>query len=137
MGRILSIRLSAVTFNTEDVFRAWPLLCTMAWPEKGYISNGVWCPLPMSAALAPPVVSEQPRYGVHELVHELLEEFEFGDWDTSLKEKAQEGMSALRQAFASLENALANWKPQLANTATDAIEDALDRLELELAPGLR
>lgn len=133
MGRILSIRLSAVTFNTEDVFRAWPHLCFLAWPGKGDISGGSWKPKAVPATLVPPVAAEPPRYGVRELAHELLEEFRFGEWDAKLKDAAKDGMEALDKACEALDSALADWKPQIANTASDAIEDALDKLERELA----
>lgn len=133
MGRILTIRLSAVTYNTEEVFRAWPNCCALAWPGKGEASGGVWRPAFVSANLAPPVAADVPRYSVQELVRDLLEEYEFGDWDSTLKSRVAADMDDLRKAFEMLASALADWKPQPANAATDAVEDALDKLEREVA----
>ena len=33
MGRILFIRVSAVTFDEKDVIKAWPTLCAVVWPD--------------------------------------------------------------------------------------------------------
>lgn len=131
MGRVLSIRLSAVTYNEEDVFHSWPGLCALAWPGKGDISGGVW--KPKAKAFAAPVAAEPVRHGVVDLVHALSEEFEFGDWDKDIKNRLQDGVADLQKAAAKLDSALEDWKPQEANAATDDIEDALDILERTLA----
>ena len=33
MGKILQIRVSAWTYNEDDVPRTWPRLCSAVWPE--------------------------------------------------------------------------------------------------------
>lgn len=131
MGRVLSVRLSASTYNEEDVFRSWPGLCALAWPGKGVVDGGVWKPNP--EVFAPPVDAVPQRHGVNELVHALSDEFLFADWRDDIREKMREGMENLRRAAENLESALADWKPREANAATDAIEDALDNLEKKLA----
>ncbi|CAK7037009.1 MAG: hypothetical protein DELT_00609 [Desulfovibrio sp.] len=131
MGRVLSIRLSAVTYNEEDVFRAWPGLCALAWPGAGEVANGVW--KPQAKAFAAPVPAAPVRRGVVELAHALVEEFTLGDMAAAVKEKLRDKMAELQNAAAKLETALGDWKPQDANTATNAIEDALDKLERSLA----
>ena len=131
MGRVLSIRLSAVTYNEEDVFRSWPGLCALAWPGKGDIAGGAW--KPKAKTFAAPVAAEPTSHGVLDLAHSLSEEFQFGDWEDAVKEKLGDGMSALQKAATKLDSALEDWKPQDANAATNDIEDALDKLEGTLA----
>lgn len=130
MGRVLTVRLHAVTYNEEDVFRAWPELCALAWPTKGELSGDRW--RPRHEVFAAPVAAVPQRYGVADLVRDLLEEYEFGDWDSELQARLREGIAALRTAGESLDRALENWQPQAANAATNDIEDALDRLQKEL-----
>ena len=127
MGRILQIRLSAATYSEEDVFASWPKLCNLAWPGRGEKGKNGW--KPNANAFAPPVKAEPARFGVLNLVHDLLEESQFADWDKPLKDRLQAGMVALQKASDDLEKALADWQPQAANKATDAIEDALGALE--------
>lgn len=129
MGRILSIRLSASTYNTDDVFRAWPHLCSLAWPGRGELVGAAWRPSSVSGALAPPIAVNEARFGVLDLVRDLMEEFRFGDWDDETKKLLESGMDDLHAAETALVNALADWQPQSANRATDDIEDALDKLE--------
>ena len=52
MGRILTVRVSAVTYDDGEVFRAWPDLCALAWPGQGEVSGRAWVPHIVSAALA-------------------------------------------------------------------------------------
>ena len=133
MGKILTIRLSAVTYNTDEVFHAWPYLCALAWPGKGELIGGAWRPAAVSKKLGPPVEAETPGFSVQDLAHNLMEEFQFGDWEPDVKQEIEDGMQELQHAVASLEKALEDWQPQAANTATDALEDALDKLERKLA----
>ena len=133
MGRILSVRLSATTFNDGEVLRAWPRLCALAWPGKGEISCGGWRPKTVPPALTPPVRPETSHFGVLDLVSDLLEEAEFGDWDAALALRLEAGLDDLRHAASGLKKALADWNPKAANAATDEIEDALDKMERELA----
>ncbi len=130
MGRILSIRLSAVTYNEEDVFRAWPGLCALAWPGKGDIYGGAWKPAPDS--FTPPVKAEPVSHGVVALAHALLEESRLGDWSDGLKKRLEQELAGLNTAVKQLETALADWQPQAANMASNAIEDRLDSLEEKL-----
>lgn len=131
MGRVLAVRLSAVTYNEEDVFRFWPGLCALAWPGQGEVTGKVW--KPKAVVFAAPVAAEPVRRGVLDLVHHLGEEFRFGDWTENVRKTMRDDMAALQNAAASLDAALEDWKPREANAATDAIEDALDKLESLLA----
>lgn len=130
MGRILAIRLSAVTYNEEDVFRSWPQLCALAWPGKGKMCGTTWQPAP--DFFPPPVHAEPVSRGVVALAHTLLEESRFGGWDTALKSRLERDLAGLQTAVEQLETALADWQPQAANRASDALEDRLDSLEEKL-----
>lgn len=127
MGKILTIRLSAVTYNEEEVFRAWPRLCSLAWPGKGEISAQGW--RPSVTLFPPPLAATQPNYGVLTLAKVLLEEQRFGSWPSELIRLLDPAIGGLAAAVNKLEDALANWQPQAANTETNAIEDALDTME--------
>lgn len=131
MGRILTIRLSAVTYNEEDVFRAWPALCALAWPGQGDRASVGWRPKP--TLFAPPGAPEAKRRGVQDLARDFLEEFHFGDMEDGMKARLKSGTAELEKAIASLEKNLEDWQPQAANTASNAVEDALDTLEKQAA----
>lgn len=127
MGQILSIRLSAVTYDEDAVSRAWPRLCALAWPNRTGAMDGKARPLP--AAFAPPLTADPVRRGVVELVQALQEAFRFGDWDAGLQQRLEAGMGDLGKAATALAKALEDWQPQAANTASNAMEDSLDFLE--------
>ena len=130
MGRVLTIRLSAVTYREEDVFRTWPHLCDLAWPGKGQIFSSGWKPNP--GVFAPPVAADPVRRGVVELANALLEESRLGDWVNAAKNSLQSELADLEKALRQLETALADWQPQVANSASNAVEDSLDALEEKL-----
>lgn len=127
MGRVLTIRLIASTYNEEEAWRSWPTLCALAWPDQGRIFGGGWKPNP--ASFPSPVKADSVRRGVVELARGLLEESRFGNWDDNRKNLMRAGLRDLGNSLADLENALADWQPQAANKASDAIEDSLDSLE--------
>lgn len=127
MGRVLTIRLIASTYNKDEAWRSWPNLCALAWPGQGQVYGGGWKPNPPS--FAPPVKADPVLRGVAELARSLLEEFHLGDWDDARKRQMKAGLGELEKHLAELDNALADWQPQTANKASDAIEDSLDSLE--------
>ncbi len=129
MSGILSIRLSAVTYDEGEVFRTWPQLCALAWPGKGELSGGVWKLNSIPAALAPPVAAEPVRRGVVELAQALAEEVRFGDWPDARKKALAGGAADLEKRLAALEKALGDWQPQAAHAACAALEDILSEME--------
>ena len=131
MGRILSVRVSAATYNEDDVFRTWPRLCSLAWPGKGRIWPDGWKLDPVS--FASPVASDPVRRGAVELVQGILEEFRLGDWDAAITAQVQDEMKNLAVSMGKLDQALGDWQPQAANAVTNEIEDSLDSLEEKLA----
>ena len=131
MGRVLTIRLTASTYNEEEAWRSWPNLCALAWPGRGQVYSGGWKPNP--ASFPSPVQADPVRYGVVELTRALVEEFHLGGWDKDRKNLLRDGLKILEKHLAALDDALADWQPQAANKASDAIEDGLDSLEHLLA----
>ncbi len=129
MGRILAIRLSAVTYDEAEVFRAWPSLCALAWPGVGEMRGGEWKPAAVSAALAAPVAAQPARRGVVELARALAEEAALGDWPDARKKALENDLNALEKQLGALEKALGDWQPQAAHAASTALEDILDGIE--------
>ena len=122
MGRILFIRVSAVTFDEKDVIKAWPMLCAMVWPDPEL--DGINSTRKIVRALAP-----APGHGVLELVDALTDIVRFGDmpeiWKTALQGPAQQ-LAELRER---MDEALGNRDVPKAHTLTEAIEDALNEAE--------
>lgn len=120
MGKTLTIRVSAWTYDPDEVEKRWPKLSGLAF--------------------SPPVLLSQQR-GVVELVDNLADRLGMG----VLPQPAQKGLAEpIRRAAAARERmdaALSEWNAKAANTATDEIEEALDEAEadarkLKFAPGL-
>ncbi len=129
MGRILTIRVSAVTHDEAEVFRTWPRLCALAWPGQGEAAGGAWKPHCPPAVLAAPVAAEPWRRGVMELSRALCDEARFGDWPEDLRQRMDAGIAGLEKRADALEAALADWQPKAAHAASTAMEDILDELE--------
>ncbi|MFI3272161.1 MAG: hypothetical protein R3Y11_08700 [Pseudomonadota bacterium] len=108
MGRVLQVRVSASTYRDEDVTRAWPLLTELVWPEGAVGPEGG---------------------GVLALVTTLDGAWNFAGWEKGLRDALAPDIAELVRTAAKLEKALANWKPQEANTLTDDLESVLDSLE--------
>ncbi|HIV66444.1 MAG TPA: hypothetical protein H9991_09320 [Candidatus Mailhella excrementigallinarum] len=111
MGRILQIRVSAWTYDEDDVLRAWPRLCAAVWPELDK-----WAPV-------------GGRRGVMELAEALPDVVRFGGWPEELKTRTAEAVRAVAKCREGLVQALADWKPEEANRLSDSLEEALDTLE--------
>ena len=108
MGKLLQIRVSAWTYREEDVPDTWPALASLAWPR-------------------PPYPGE--KRGVLELAGCLETELAYADWDSSLKEKLQDGITQAARLKTQIEQALADWEPREANRLSDCLEDTLTELE--------
>lgn len=107
MGKVLQIRVSAVTWNEDLVEEYWPNLVRLA----GSV----------------PVKSEER--GVFELVRRLDEGLRFMKWSEARKLGMGPGIHEAARLKAEIEAALADWEPRKANALSDALEDALDALE--------
>lgn len=107
MGKVLQIRVSAVTWNEDLVEDYWPRLLALA----GSV----------------PVKSE--GRGVLELVRRLDEGLRFLKWSEARRQAMGPGIREAARLKAELETALADWEPRKANTLSDDLEDCLDALE--------
>ncbi|MFW5837335.1 MAG: hypothetical protein ACOCVM_04960 [Desulfovibrionaceae bacterium] len=109
MGRVLTVRVMACTYDVNDVARRWPRLCRLAWPQR---------------------LKDDSPDGVLELVAALHDQVRFGD---ELSEPAKQalgpGVEHAAQLSRSLEQALADRDPQRADKITYEMEDSLDGLE--------
>jgi hypothetical protein len=109
MGRVLTIRVSASTYDVRDVETRWPALCRLAWPRR---ERG------------------DPPGGVLELVQALHDQVRFSDdMDEPAKEALGQGVQETARLAAALEEALADRDPQAADKLSYDIEDRLDGLE--------
>ncbi len=116
MGKYLQIRVSAWTYDEDEIRAAWPGLATLAWGE-GYRAS----PLPGN------------RHGVTELVETLDSGLAFADWPEDVKKRLGPGVEKTTTLKARLENALADWDPREADRLSYELEDTLTDLE-NLAP---
>ena len=107
MGKILQIRVSAVTWDDALVEEYWPRVSQLAFSVPVKLENR----------------------GVLEMVRALSEGLQFMSWS----EKRKEVMGPLIRECARLRNdiekALADWDPRKANDLSNELEDRLDKLE--------
>lgn len=107
MGKYLQIRVKAETFRPEDLPEAWPFLCRAVWGENA---------------------KHKPK-GLLELVQDLSDRWQFGDWNKEAKKELEPGIKEAVRLRDQLDTALGDWKPTEANKLSDALEDALASLE--------
>ncbi len=115
MGRILQIRVSAWTYDEDEVTGAWPRLTAFVWSQTER-----WGPPGM-------------RRGVLELAEFLPDAVKFGLEDEALKSAAEPDVQKAAGQLEKLREALAAWDPREANRISTALEDTLDRLEQTFA----
>ncbi|MCH5276494.1 MAG: hypothetical protein J1E80_01530 [Desulfovibrionaceae bacterium] len=111
MGKILQIRVTAWTYDEDEVNRAWPRLTSLVWARRA-----AWAPAGAG-------------HGVLELARALPDAARFGDWPESTRQAIRDGMDTAYRLSVRLEEALADWQPSLANRLSDELEDALTSLE--------
>ncbi len=114
MGKFLQIRVSAATWNPEDLEKAWPRLTKLAWPED-----------------TPAEPGGAPR-GVLELVDRLRDMARFEDLPAEIAPVVRERLPELAQGRVNLAQALADWKPAEANELSVALEEGLAALDKAL-----
>lgn len=110
MGRVLQIRVSASTYNPDEVEKYWPALVRLAQPESAY----------------PP-----ETYGVLELVQRLDELCRFGSWSQEVKSVLEPFVLQAAEKKEALEKALADWKVSEANALSFELEDVLKAMQKE------
>lgn len=107
MGKVLQIRVMAVTWNEDLIEDYWPRVAEMAFAVPVKLENR----------------------GVLEMVRALGEGLQFENWSAARKEAMAPGIRQALEIRQRLEKALSDWDPRLANELSDQLEDALDRLE--------
>ena len=113
MGRILQIRVSAWTYDEDEVVQAWPRLCALVWPQLDK-----WGPANM-------------KRGVTELAGYLPDALRFSDVPEAQKKALRPGAEKAAAILEEMRAALADWDPRRANKLSDALEEALFELEKE------
>ena len=113
MGRILQIRVSAWTYDEDEVLQAWPKLCALVWSQLDQ-----WGPAGM-------------KRGVTELAGYLPDALRFSDLPEEVKKALRPGAKKVADILEEMRKALADWDPRRANTLSDALEEALFELEKE------
>lgn len=113
MGKLLQIRVSAWTYDEDEVKANWKNLFALAWPYSS--SPGGKC-------------------GVLELVTALENGMALGGWPGLVEERLKGGIEQAGELKRRLEQALADWDPRLANRLSDDLEDVLFHLEEQAPP---
>lgn len=110
MGRILQIRVSAYTFNPQEVEKAWPTLFEIAFGQDQKVNHP----------------------GVFELITRLKEKILFEEIQKEIEEVLEPKLKEISLLQKKVEEALANWEPKEANQLSYQLEDKLDNLEQEI-----
>ena len=113
MGRILQIRVSAWTYDEDEVLQAWPKLCALVWSQLDS-----WGPANM-------------KHGVTELAGYLPDALRFSDLPEDVKKSLRPGVQKVADVLEEMRQALADWDPRKANRLSDSLEEALFELEKE------
>jgi len=111
VGRILQIRVSAWTYDEDEVLQAWPKLCALVWSQLDQ-----WGPAGM-------------KRGVTELAGYLPDALRFSDLPDDVKKLLFPGAKKVAGILDDMRKALADWDPRKANALSDALEEALSELE--------
>jgi len=109
MGRNLFIRVSAQTYDEKEVFRTWPTVCALIWPDTAG--------------------AEEKNKGVLQLADAFVDYVHFGNMPDAERRALTEAAGMLEKKRSELDEALGNRDVRAASGLTDAIEDALDQAE--------
>lgn len=137
MGKLLDIRVSAKTYNEEDVAETWPDLVALVWPEwssklglksvdkklAGLSIQGS----PVEAALGP-----RP-HGVVELASALPDILKFGELPGDIAGALNAPVGEVERANTALAKALGDWNTKEALDITFKLEAALSNAEEALS----
>lgn len=107
MGKVLQIRVVAVTWDEERIEDYWPRISRLAFSVPIKLAN----------------------HGVLEMVRALHEGMQFEKWPEERKAALGPGIEKCEEIRKELERALADWDPKKANELSNALEDSLDKLE--------
>lgn len=107
MGKVLQIRVVAVTWNEDLIEDYWPRVAKLAFSVPVKLAN----------------------HGVLEMVRALADGLEFEKWPANRIQALGPGIRKAAKIREDLEKALADWEPRRANELSDQLEDTLDDLE--------
>lgn len=107
MGKVLQIRVTAVTWDDELLEKYWPRITRLAFSVPIKLEN----------------------HGVLEMVRALSEGLQFEDWSQARKDGMGPGIRECAKIRAEINTALADWDARKANELSNQLEDALDKLE--------
>lgn len=107
MGKVLQIRVIAVTWDPDLVEEYWPRVAKLAFSIPVKLAN----------------------HGVLEMVRALSDGLEFEKWPQERKDAIGPGIRKAEKIRVDIEKALADWEPARANKLSDELEDTLDALE--------
>lgn len=107
MGKVLQIRVIAVTWDDELLEDYWPRVTKLAFSVPVKLEN----------------------HGLLEMVRALSEGLEFMKWSENRKKAMGQGIRDAAKIRHEIENALADWEPKKANELSNRLEDTLDALE--------
>jgi hypothetical protein len=113
VGKVLQIRVSAWTYDEDEVIAAWPKLAALVWGQLDQ-----WGPAGM-------------KRGVTELAEYLPDAVKFSELSADTKKRLRPGAEKAAAILEDMRTALASWDPRRANTLSDALEEALTALEKE------
>ncbi len=134
MGKLLNIRVMAQTYNEEDVAKAWPRLCALAWPQwstkLGLKDLGIKTSVSVESSLG-----ARP-HGVVELASALPDLLKFGDLPKNVAEVLQAPVKEVAGINHALAVALGDWRTKEALELATALEEALDKAEQSITKNL-
>lgn len=107
MGKVLQIRVMAVTWDDELLEDYWPRLAKLAFSVPIKLENK----------------------GLLEMVRALGEGLKFMKWSDARKAAMGPGIREAERLREELERALSDWEPRKANDLGNRLEDTLDELE--------
>lgn len=107
MGKVLQIRVIAVTWNEDLLEDYWPRLSRLAFSVPIKLENK----------------------GLLEMVRALSEGLQFMKWSDARKKAMGPGIEQAARIREDLDRALADWDPRKANELSNQLEDVLDALE--------
>ncbi len=108
MGKYLQIRVSASTYNEDEVKKAWPSLWNLIWGKGG---------------------DAVPKKGVMELALAVYDAVRAGLLEDKAAEALEDGADKADKLHHAIEKALSDRNPKEADRLSYELEDALDALE--------
>lgn len=111
MGKVLQIRVGAVTYDEDEVVAEWPVLTDFVWGELER-----WGPKNM-------------KRGVAELAEFLPDALRFAAIPKTAREELLPSAESAKKTLESIREALASWNPREAHRLSFELEEKLSRLE--------